>query len=242
MSPPLIAVTGSLLDATGDRPERVTVNAAYLRAVEQAGGIPWLIPPGLEPEIIRTIIERCDGLMLTGGGDVAPARYGQADDGSHNVSETRDVMEFTALALALERQTPLLAICRGIQVLNVYFGGSLHQDLPRHRPSQVTHRQAEVRQQATHDVSIQRGTHLAAALSATTAATNSVHHQGIDRLADRLRAAAYTEDGLVEGVEIDGHPFALGVQWHPEELTLAQPHARQLFVSFTRAAADGRGR
>ena len=236
MAAPLIAVTGSLLDASGDRPERVALNAAYLRAIEEAGAIPWLVPPGASTDTVRATIDRCDGLMLTGGADISPARYGEPLDGSTGISEPRDAMEFTALAYALGRGIPLLAICRGLQVLNVALGGSLWQDLPSQRPSNIAHRQPEDRHIATHQVRVGPTSKLAAALGATDITTNSMHHQGINRLGEGLCPTAWTADSLIEGIELPNHPFALGVQWHPEELTPTHEHARRLFAAFLEAA------
>ena len=235
MTAPVIAVTASLLDASDDRPPRVALNAAYLRAIEQAGGLPWLLPPGLEPVTIRTVLDRCDGLMLTGGGDISPARYREPLTGSIGISEPRDTMEFAALEIALERQIPLLAICRGLQVLNVALGGSLWQDLPSQRPSDITHSQSDDRHIATHHVAVEPESKLAAALGATSIETNSMHHQGINRLGEGLCAVARTTDGLIEGIELPNCPFALAVQWHPEELTATHEHARNLFAAFVAA-------
>ncbi len=232
MAAPIIAVTGALLDASGDRPPRIAVNAAYLRAVEQAGGVPWLLPPGLGIKTIRAMLDRCDGLMLTGGADISPACYGEPLDGATGISEPRDAMEFAAVEYALEGQMPLLAICRGLQVLNVALGGSLWQDLPSQRPSGIAHRQPEDRHIATHEVGLEAESTLTAVLGATSVMTNSMHHQGINRLGGGLCATARTTDGLIEGVEIPGHPFALAVQWHPEELVATHEHARRLFASF----------
>ena len=236
MAAPVIAVTAALLDASGDRPNRTALNAAYLRAIEQAGGIPWPVAPGLAPATLRSILDGCDGLLLTGGADISPARYDEPMNGSTGISESRDAMEFDVLEVALERQMPLLAICRGLQVLNVALGGSLWQDLPSQRPSDVAHRQPEDRHIATHDVVIESGSGLAAALHATSVVTNSMHHQGINRLGEGLCPTAHTTDGLIEGIELPGHPFALGVQWHPEELTANQDHARRLFAAFVEAS------
>jgi putative glutamine amidotransferase len=145
-------------------------------------------------------------------------------------------MEFAALEMALDRDLPVLAICRGMQVLNVAPGGSLWQDLPSHRESRVEHRQEAGREVATHDVRVEAGSRLADVLGETSVATNSMHHQGIRVLGDGLRAVGWAEDGLVEGVEMAGRGFVLGVQWHPEELTGNYEHARRLFGAFVEAA------
>src|SRR5688500_11221649 len=153
MPAPLIGITTSV---TVDKsPERAYVNASYLRAVENAGGIPVLLPPHLSERTRRALWERLDGVLLTGGGDIDPARFEEpAYPALIEVSPLRDALEIEIVERALGDGVPLLAICRGLQVLNVALGGTLYQDLPTDKPSPVTHSQKEPRAQPTHAVKV----------------------------------------------------------------------------------------
>ena len=232
MFAPLIGITTSV---TVDKaPERAYVNIAYVRAVQDAGGIPLLLTPHLSAEVVAALWQRLDGLVLTGGGDIDPARFGQArhprvDD----VSAARDELELGLTRRAVDENVPLLAICRGIQVLNVALGGTVVQDIPGERPGPIAHSQSEPRQQPTHAVKVMgEGTRLGRVLGALELDVNSMHHQAIDRLGAGLREVAWAPDGIIEGVEMSGDDrFVLGVQWHPEELVAHDRAARNLFAA-----------
>jgi putative glutamine amidotransferase len=236
---PLIGVTTSV--DTRRSPERAYVNSPYLYAVQRAGGVPVLLPPQLDADARAVLADRLDGVLLTGGGDVDPARYGEArHPAADDVSEARDVLELWLTRHALERQVPLLAICRGVQVLNVALGGSLCQDIPSVLASPILHRQTEARHEPTHHVKIEPGSRLAAILGVLEVDVNSFHHQSIERLGTGLRTVAVASDGVIEGVERAGsEAFVIGVQWHPEELVAHDPAARNLFAALV-GAADGR--
>jgi putative glutamine amidotransferase len=237
MFAPLIGITTSVTE--GKVPERAYINIAYIRAVQEAGGLPLLLPPHLSSEAQAALWERLDALVLTGGGDVDPARFDarrhpQTDD----VSAVRDELELGLTRRALDEDVPLLAICRGIQVLNVALGGTLLQDLPSERPSPIVHSQREPRPQPTHAVKVLgEGTRLGFVLGALEVNVNSMHHQAIDALGFGLREVAWAPDGVIEGVEMPGDDrFVLGVQWHPEELVGHDPAARNLFTAVVEAA------
>jgi putative glutamine amidotransferase len=236
MHPPLIGVTTSV--DTQRSPERAYVNSPYLHAVQRAGGVPVLLPPQLDPGARAALVERLDGVLLTGGGDVDPARYGQArHPTADDVSEARDALELWLTRQVLERPLALLAICRGVQVLNVALGGSLCQDIPSVLGSPIVHRQTEPRHEPTHHVKIEPGSRLAGILGALEVDVNSFHHQSIERLGTGLRTVAVASDGVIEGVELAGaEAFAIGVQWHPEELVPHDPTARNLFAALVGAA------
>jgi putative glutamine amidotransferase len=234
---PLIGVTTSV--TTQAYPERAYVNAAYLRAVQGAGGVPLLLPPHLDEASQDALWERLDGLLLTGGGDVDPARFGEPPHPTtSDVAPSRDALEIAVTRLALAAAVPLLAICRGIQVLNVALGGTLWQDIPSERPGALNHSQTAPRDEPTHRVKVMgEGTRLGAVMGSLELAVNSFHHQAIRRLGDGLREVAWAEDGIVEAVELAGnHPFALGVQWHPEDLVRRDEAARRLFRALVTAA------
>src|SRR5262245_9966127 len=239
---PLIGVSTSV---TLDRyPERAYVNAAYLGAVQQAGGIPVLLPPQLEPPARAELLKRLQGILLTGGGDIDPARFGEAaHPTTADVSAARDELEVDLTRWAIETRTPLLAICRGLQVLNVALGGSLHQDIPSAPGSPLDHRHADLlgwsRSTPVHHVKLQDGSRLAGILGALEVDVNSFHHQAIHRLGRGLKDVAWAPDSIVEGVELVGDArFVVGVQWHPEELVGHDATARHLFRALVERARE----
>ena len=235
---PIVAHTATteLLRGRG----RARVNEAYADAVSGAGLIPLVVPP-LDPARAADVVSRVDGIVLTGGEDVAPSRYGAAPHPAvEGVHDRRDAFEIALVIAAREARRPTLAICRGIQVANVALGGTLVRDLPSERPSAIAHARSDLRDHRVHEVSVVAGSHLAAALGATAVRVNSSHHQAIDRPGEGLSVTATAPDGVVEGAEWtsgDGW-WLLGVQWHPEELVrTAEPWDRALFAAF-RAAVD----
>lgn len=213
---------------------------AYVDAVRAAGGLPVLIPLGLEEDEVRSLLARVDGLLLPGGGDVGPTHYGgnDRDPTVRDIDDLRDRAEFLLIEHALEQVKPLLAICRGLQIFNVALGGSLWEDVRSHMPGAMAHDYfgQNGRDFLAHDVTITPGSLLARALESERSPVNSLHHQGIRRLAPGLRAVATAPDGLVEAAEVPDHPFALGVQWHPENLIGSVPPMRGLFRLFVQAA------
>jgi len=232
---PLIGLTTSVsVDAY---PERAYTNAAYLTAVQQAGGIPILLPPQLSDAARDELWRRLDALVLTGGGDLDPARFGEPRHPTvYDVSAARDQLEIDLTRRALTESVPLLAICRGIQVLNVVLGGTLYQDIPSDLASPIAHSQKERRDQPTHAVKVQEGSRLAEILGRLEVDVNSLHHQAIKDLGPRLRAVGMAPDGIIEAAEVVDHPFAVAVQWHPEDLVAHDAAARGLFRAVVEAA------
>jgi putative glutamine amidotransferase len=228
---PLIGVSTSI--TVGASPERAYVNSTYLNAIQQAGGVPVPLPPQLSGRSWDRLAAGLDGLLLTGGGDIDPALFGEAPHPTLvEVSPLRDSFEATAARWALERRVPLLCICRGIQVLNVALGGSLYQDVGTEPGTTLTHSQKEPRDHPTHKVKVTPGSRLGEVLGADEVEVNSMHHQAIKRLGRGLTAVAWAPDQIVEGVELPAHPgFVLGVQWHPEELIGHSDAARRLFAA-----------
>lgn len=237
MPRPFIGLTTSV--TIEQYPERAYVNAAYIRAVQGAGGVPVLLPPQLDAESVRALWERLDGLVLTGGGDIDPNRFGERPHGTvYEVSPARDELELSLVGSAMDAAVPLFAICRGIQVLNVALGGTLWQDLPSDVGIAVTHSQKERRDVATHPVTVTGETQLADVLGAHEITVNSFHHQAIRKLGGGLRDVAWAPDGVIEGVELPEAPaLVVGVQWHPEDLVDRDAGARNLFRALIDAAA-----
>lgn len=238
MTKPCILVTGSTcIHATYGMPMSA-LGQRYLDALRSAGAEPLILPPDTPPEDAASLLARADGVLLSGGGDLDPARYGgRPHPKVYDVHPQRDALELTLARLAVERSMPLLGICRGIQVLNVALGGTLYEDLATQKPHALPHRR-DPRNERTllaHEVTVEPESRLAAILGVTRLPVNSLHHQGIRDLAPGLRATAHAPDGLVEGVEVPGHPFALAVQWHPEWLYDADPRMAALFRAFVTA-------
>ena len=242
MNPPLIAVSTSV---TIDKyPERAYVNASYLNAIQQAGGVPVPVPPQLAPPARAEILKHVQGVLLTGGGDVDPARFGEAPHPTTSeVSVARDTLEIDLTRWALGKRVPLLAVCRGLQVLNVVLGGSLYQDIPSEPGSPLDHSQTGLQGKArnipTHQVKVRDGSRLAGILGALEVDVNSFHHQAIKRLGQGLADVAWAPDSIVEGVELveDGQ-FAVGIQWHPEELVENDRAAFNLFAALVNRARE----
>ena len=205
---------------------------SYSRAIELAGGLPLVLPLTTDRKILDHFLSTCDGLMLTGGGDVNPRRYGARVGAGvrktlFGVDDVRDAMEISLLRAAARDDRPVLAICRGIQVMNVAFGGTLLPDIPGHRhpkPDLLVHR-----------IDWAKGGKLKKAMNGFDR-VNTSHHQAIDRVADGFVVTAVAPDGIVEAMEKPGLRFFCGVQFHPERLVRVAPAFRRLFEAFTRAS------
>jgi putative glutamine amidotransferase len=210
---PRIGITGRI--ATVDGADRAGVNAAYLRAVTAAGAVPIILPPLTGDAALGAMLDGVDAVILSGGADVDPARYGAKPHPKLGpVDPVRDAFEFALFAELERRALPTLAICRGLQLANVAMGGTLWQDLPSERGP---HPQSDRRTDRAHNVTTIEGSALADALGPTTLRVNSFHHQAIRDLAPGLGDVAWSEDGLIEGVEKFSGWWFVGVQWHPEE-------------------------
>lgn len=215
---------------------------SYVEAVAAAGGIPLLIPLGLDSDDLLEILQRVDGLVLPGGGDIDPAAYsGASHENLRGIDEDRDRIEIKLARDAAQTGKPFLAICRGHQVLNVALGGTMWEDLATQMPDNIRHDyySSGARTDRPHTVRVRKGSRLAGILKNEEVPVNSLHHQGLRDLAPELIVSATAPDGLVEGVEIEGHPFAIGVQWHPENLVNIDPAMHNLFVSLVEASANG---
>jgi len=222
--PPVIGITTYARDG---EPASFTLPCAYVDAVRRAGALALVLPPGdAQPEQLLDLV---DGLILAGGGDIAPQAYaGEPHETIYSVCEERDEFEFRLARAALARRTfPLLCICRGMQVLNVICGGTLHAHVPERFGEDVAHRQPP-RLTTCHPVRVAADSSLADILGTTAPNVCSWHHQAVDRLGDNLRAVAWAADGLVEAIEHAAHPECIAVQWHPE-MQLDDPAQTRIF-------------
>ena len=241
MSRPLVAVTATteiIRDVLRSR-----LNAAYIDALEGAGLLPLASPPLAVDGAAADLLDRVDGLVLSGGEDVDPGHYGATrHPATEDPHAARDAWELALVEAARARRMPVLAICRGMQLLNVALGGTLVQDIPSQRPSSLRHALSAERTRRVHEIACEPGTRLHAALGGATLAVNSSHHQSVDRLAPALRLSARASDGIVEGLEtIDQGWWVVGTQWHPEELVATpEPWDRSLFSAFAAEVREWR--
>ncbi|HWR38296.1 MAG TPA: gamma-glutamyl-gamma-aminobutyrate hydrolase family protein [Patescibacteria group bacterium] len=245
MKKPVIGITTNLAPAentvmTGML--RAFVGADYVESVVRAGGIPLLLPPVSDRALIREQLEVVDGLILSGGADVSPLAFGEEPiEKLGTVDDCRDQFELELARLAAGEKKPLLGICRGIQVLNVAYGGTLFQDLGQIEGCNIKHFQSTTyRDAVTHTVVIEPGSALADIVGAETVQVNSFHHQSLKKVAPGLSVTAYSRDGVVEAVESRGEHFVLGIQWHPELLTGKYPAMLALFEALIKVAKKTR--
>jgi putative glutamine amidotransferase len=230
MPTPLIGVTSA-----EHRPISKNDKEAYTHAVEESGGSPELIPADLPIAELDELLTRLDGLLFTGGGDVDPALFnGIPHPRVYGVSTERDATEIALVLQARDLKLPFLGICRGCQVINVAFGGSLYTHISDQLPGALEHSHDKFREEH-HFVSIDPDSLLESITGTNELVVNSLHHQGISRVAQSLIPTACAPDGLVEGVELRSHPFGVAVQWHPEHLT-DRPEMAELFNALLRAA------
>lgn len=227
-------------DLAAISPKWHTVCENYTRAIEEAGGIPLLLPIYQNEEDLQYILNTVDGVLLTGGNDIDPLLYGEIDRGKcGRIVPERDKQDI-AIAQYIVNQTskPMLCICRGIQVLNVAMNGSLYQDLESDGPFSQHVKKNYPMNAVTHFVTIERNSLLYKILGKSSLGVNSFHHQSIKSLGDRLRITAKSEDDVMEAVELDGGAFILGLQWHPEKM-YDSPDQKKIFVAFVESAKKG---
>ena len=248
MPVPLIAITTSELRKPGSSEVATPAHShepggrrdlalalAYPGAVADGGGAPLIVPPYASELDVETILDRVDGVVVSGGPDIDPCLYGESPHPQLGPTDVGlDRFEIGLVRRALERDLPLLGICRGAEVLNVARGGTLVQHIEGHR-------QEEEGRIATHGVRVEEGSRMAEILGATEARVNTFHHQAIGRLGGGVRAVAWAEDGVIEAIELSGMDFAIGVQWHAEGL-IDEPQQRALFAKFAGAAQRYRTR
>lgn len=235
--------TQTLPGVPGERQPCWLMGRSYVEELRKVGAVPWLIPlVPHDPDTLQEIFDRLDGVFVTGGVDVDPASYGEEKTPLCGATDPdRDAVEIALLRHALQRHLPVLAVCRGIQILNVACGGTLYQDVAAQVPAALKHDyfptpERPSRKYLAHDVAVRPGSRLGEILRETVLPVNSMHHQAIKDLAPALTATAHAPDGVIEGVEGKNGQYLVAVQWHPEELTDSHPGMARLFTSFADAA------
>ena len=240
---PIIGVTTQTLEEIPDELPRCWImSQRYVNTLTASGAVPWIIPLLDDRETLRAIYEKLDGVFLPGGVDIDPDSYNEPrTDVCGRVDPDRDRTEIMFADWAMKDGKPILAVCRGAQLLSVAAGGTLYQDLSSEYPGAIKHDYwpkagERTRQDLAHPVDVVENTRLSRLIGSNTFLVNSMHHQGIKQLAPTLVANAFAPDGLIEGVESEGDDFVLGVQWHPEDLADSDPAMRALFDAFVEAA------
>lgn len=240
MQTPLIGITTFRSKPAGEKAALYSLSEMYVQAVTRAGGVPVLIPVELTQTESAVLITCLDGLLLSGGGDVLPERYGgQPHPKVGSVDTERDDLEISLVQMAARQDLPFLGICRGLQVVNVALGGTLYEDIATQCDNPLRHAYYPdwPRDHRAHAVEAQPDSRLVQITGSQKFEVNSLHHQGLREVAPDLRAVAWAPDGVVEAVELPGHPFGLAVQWHPECIP-DSAESRALFAAFVRAAGS----
>lgn len=233
---PVIGIT-TLEGKNPDDLPTVMLIQAYIYAIMQAGGVPVLIPSMLAEQGWDVLYKRLDGVLFSGGGDIAPEHFnGETHPRIADIEPLRDSIELSLLRAVVDDGKPFLGICRGIQTVNVGLGGTLYEHLGEQFRGNIDHTYpSTMRTTLVHEVKIEEGTRIAEVVGEPILNVNSLHHQGLKDIAPALRVTGYAPDGLVEAVELPEHPFGLAVQWHPEWMT-DQLSTRKLFKAFVKAA------
>jgi putative glutamine amidotransferase len=245
---PLILITACTQAQGAEFGDRsLSLSARYPQAIAAAGGLPLVLPNVLEPDLAADWVQRCHGVVLTGGDDIEPTLYLERVPAAlaqtvKGVDRQRDEAEQRLIRQVLQRRKPLLAICRGHQFLNIALGGTLLVDIPSQVRGALPHAQLRRKDEVVHEVTLTPDSLLARVVQSDKLGVNSTHHQAVDRLARELRATAASADGVIEAVEVAPDaarrlPFLLSVQFHPERLYERHPEHFRLLRAFTRACA-----
>jgi putative glutamine amidotransferase len=235
---PLIGITtNQSTNANGQA--TVMLMQSYINAIIEAGGVPVLIPSMIHDDGWDALYPRLDGILFSGGGDIALEHFsGEPHPRVYDVDPERDSIELKLIHASASDGKPFLGICRGAQLVNVGLGGTLYTHIPDQLPGALDHAYPGLlRRVLVHEIKVEEGTRTAEIMGEPILKVNSLHHQGLKDIAPSLRVAGHAPDGLVEAVELPGHPFGIAVQWHPEWLT-DQESTRKLFRRFVEAAGQ----
>jgi putative glutamine amidotransferase len=238
---PSIGITPDISTPTADAPIlRYELKTPYADAVLRAGGLPLVLPYTEDPAVMEAYLERISGLVVTGGAfDIPPETYGDAArEGLGSLKPGRTAFETELLKGALQRNLPVLGICGGMQLLHVLLGGTLFQDIRREIPDAREHEQKHDRTQPQHPVEVKDGTILAELIGKGQVMVNSTHHQAARRASENVLVSAVSPDGVIEAIESRTHPFAVGVQWHPELLIHTVPAHLGIYRGFVAKARE----
>lgn len=244
MSKPLIGVSGShLVDESGTFAgyHRSYVNDDYIRSVIEAGGVPVILPFSGEDKVVREMMHHVNGIVLSGGHDLYPLNYGEEPlQGIGAVWPARDHFDFLLVEVAEQLGLPIMAICRGHQIVNVYHGGSLYQDLRYDKNCFIKHAQNQDPATPTHTLEVAADSRFAQIIGDTTFVTNSHHHQTIKKVGKGLRVTAKAKDGTIEALEGTGSNYLMCYQFHPEMMSVNDRKAKLLFEDFVKACGKKR--
>lgn len=213
-----------------------TIQNQYIGAITAAGAIPIILPYTNEEPLQEEFISLCDGFLFSGGADIAPERYGEERRAACEEPQLyRDEFEFAMFQKVFSAAKPILAICRGAQLVNVALGGTLYQDLPSESPTQIEHKQKDPELSPSHRVSIASGTPLLELVGCEYMMANSLHHQAIKTLGSGLEVMARADDGIIEAIYYNGEPYIRAYQWHPERICDRDEQNRLIFEDFVAA-------
>lgn len=227
---PIIGVTAFLNEETK---KIYKTNSSYIEAIIESGGIPFMIPTVVDIANCRQIVGHLDGLLVPGGPDVTPSLYNEEPCPQVTYARKKvDLVEIELIRLAKEYNKPIFGICRGIQIINVAFGGSLYQDIASQYKNEMCHRQnPNITDEPTHKVYLEKNSHIAKIIKDTVIEVNSYHHQAVKDLAEEFKAVGWAKDGVIEAMESQDAKI-MAVQWHPELMTKRYEHSKGLFDAF----------
>ena len=244
MNKPIIGISTSVLvDEGGGFPgyERIYVNKDYVSSVISAGAVPLMIPMDATEENLRQTLELVDGMIFSGGHDIAPIRYGEEPHQKlQEICPERDDFDFLLYRLAKEHSLPILGICRGFQLMNVSEGGKLYQDLSLKNTESLKHSQGHGPSFPTHTVKVESGSKFYKILGKEEIRVNSFHHQAVKSTSENVAISGKALDNVVEAIELKNYPFGLGVQFHPEMLQAKEEDMKKIFAALVSAAKEYR--
>lgn len=212
------------------------VSNSYIQSIRYSGGIPIILPLVRSDQMLQEYINLCDGFLFCGGNDITPLLFGQEPmHGNGKTNITLDLFQIRLMRQILKTKKPVFSICRGMQIFNVACGGTIIQDISMHASSSLNHMQdSDSREDVSHKIKTKSGTKLRKYIGCYLY-VNSFHHQAVDKIGEKLIISAASSDGIIEGIELEGHPFAMGVQWHPESMYRTSSEMRHLFLTFIEA-------